>query len=172
MRQQGLRLRGFLRGLIVFFACACFAAAFTPASARAAEGFEVIKTEKFEGVIIPREKAGEMMKAFSGIEEKETWTPDKAEVLQLEARIAAYLKKAAAKQSPNLWSKIASYKRQYFGLIRNNHRVIFTNFFCDSFQVDWKSTVVAVEDGGDCFFTVMYEINRASFSELRINGEA
>ncbi len=137
----------------------CCTAAFTPKGAKAAEGFEVVKTEKFEGVIVPREKAGEFMKAFAGVEEKETWTPGKEAVLKLEERIEAYLKKAAAKNSPKLWSKLAPYKRQYAGLMRNNRRVIFVNFFCESFNIDWKNTVVAVDDGGDCFFTVVYDVD-------------
>jgi len=112
------------------------------------------------------------MKAFSGIEEKETWMPDKNEIIKLEARIKSYLKKAAAKRSPNLWSKLATYKRQYVGVIRNGRKVIFSNFFCQSFDMDWKTKPVVAEDGGDCFFTVLYDSASATFSALQINGEA
>ena len=71
-----------------------------------------------------------------------------------------------------MWSKLARIKRQYVGLMKNNRRVIFVNFFCTAYDIDWKTTVVAVEDGGDCFFTGVYDIDRAAFYDLRINGEA
>jgi hypothetical protein len=171
MRHQGLLLRRFVVGLIVFLAGVC-STAITPTGAKAFQDFEVVKTERFEGAIVPREQAAEFMKAFSNVEEKETWTPDRDAVLKLEEKIESYLKKAAAKRSPNLWSKLAPYKRQYVGLTRNNRRVIFANFFCDAFNTDWKKTVVVVDDGGDCFFTVVYDVDRASFYDLRINGEA
>lgn len=171
MRRQRLLPRIFAASLVIAVTLAC-SVALTQTLAKADEPFEVVKTDEFEGVIIPREKAGNFMKAFSGIEEKETWTPDKNEIIKLEAKIKSYVKKAAAKRSPKLWSKLATYKRQYVGIIRNGRKVIFSNFFCQSFDIDWKTTPVAVDDGGDCYFTVLYDSASAIFSDLRINGEA
>lgn len=172
MKFKGLLPRLLVMGLILFLAGACLPALMPTTGAKAGEDSEIVKTDEFEGVIISREKAAEFMKGFSNVEEKDTWTPGKDDVLKLEERIESYLKKAAAKRSPQLWSKLAPYKRQYVGLMRNNRRVIFANFFCDAFNVDWKKTVVAVADGGDCFFTVVYDLERAGFNDLRINGEA
>ncbi len=171
MSRQRLLPGVFAASLVVAVALVC-GVAVTQTFAKADEPFEVVKTDEYEGVIIPREKAGDFMKAFSGMTEKETWTPDKNEIIKLEARIKSYLKKAAAKRSPNLWSKLATYKRQYVGVVRNGRRMIFINFFCQSFDIDWKTTPVAVDDGGDCYFTVLYDSASATFSELRINGEA
>lgn len=171
MKHQGLLPRSFVLGLIVFLAGVC-CTSLTLTGARAAEDSEIVKTDEFEGVIIPREKAREFMKGFSNIEEKDAWTPGKDDVLKLEEKIEAYLKEAAAKKSPKLWSKIAPYKRQYVGITRSNRRQIFVNFFCNAYDTNWKTKAVAVLDGGDCFFTVVYDVDRAAFSNLQINGEA
>lgn len=171
MKHQGLLPRSFVMGLIVFLAgVGC--TAFTLTLAKAAEDSELVKTDEFEGVIISREQAGEFMKAFSNVEEKDVWTPGKDDVLKLEEKIEAFLKRAAAKTSPKLWSKIAPYKRQYVGITRSGRRQIFVNFFCDAYDINWKAKAVAVLDGGDCFFTVVYDVERADFSHLQINGEA
>lgn len=171
MSRQRLQLRIFAAGLIVFVWVAS-GIAVVPPQTKTDEPFEVVKTDEFEGVIVPREKAGEFMKGFSGIEEKDTWTPDKSEILKLEEGLESYLKKAAARRSPNLWSKLAKYKRQYVGLMRKGRKVIFANFFCDAFDLDWKTRPVSVEDGGDCFFNVVYDSGSATFSDLQINGDA
>ena len=171
MSRQRLLPGIFAASLVVAVALVC-GVAITQAQARADEPFEVIRTDDFEGVIVSREKAADFMKSFSGMTEKETWTPGKSEIIKLEAGIKSYLKKAAAKRSPNLWSKLAKYKRQYIGIVRNGRKVIFSNFFCQSFDIDWKLTPVAVDDGGDCFFTVLYDSTSATFSALQINGEA
>jgi hypothetical protein len=172
MSRQRLQLTIFAAGLVLCGAMASAAAAGVTTRPRADETFEVIKTERFEGVIVPRERAVEFMKGFSGVEEKGAWTPGKDEVLKLEGKLESYLKKAAAKRSPNLWSKLAAYKRQYVGITRNGRRVIFANFFCNAFDVDWKTKPVSVSDGGDCYFTVLYDPGPAAFSDLQINGEA
>jgi hypothetical protein len=173
MSRQRLLPRMFAASLVVAVAVVCGGGVVvTQTFAKADDPFEVVKTDEFEGVIVPRERAADFMKAFSGMIEKETWTPGKSEIIKLEAKIKSYLKKAAAKRSPNLWSKLATYKRQYIGIVRNGRKVIFSNFFCQSFDMDWKTTPVAVDDGGDCFFTVLHDPGSAVFSDLRINGEA
>ncbi|HEX8844193.1 MAG TPA: hypothetical protein VF791_06095 [Pyrinomonadaceae bacterium] len=132
----------------------------------------MVKTEKFEGIIIPREKGSDFASGLFQPEVKEFWTPDKVEVLKLERGISAYLKKPESKASPGLWSKLMSYKRQYVGIVKNGHKKIFANFFCDAGGRDWKTTPIFVLDGGDCFFTILYDPNSDAFSDLSINGEA
>jgi hypothetical protein len=172
MRPHGLPLKLSAASLIVFLLGVFGIAVCQKSPAKTDEPFEVIKTDEFEGVIIPREKAGDFMKAFSGLDEKEAWTPGRNSVLTLEERIGSYLKKAAAKRSPSLWSKLAKYKRQYVGVMRNGRKVIFVNFFCGAFDTDWKTHPVAVDDGGDCFFNLLYDPGSSAFSDLQINGEA
>ncbi|HUQ31384.1 MAG TPA: hypothetical protein VM095_04655 [Pyrinomonadaceae bacterium] len=172
MRRHGLPHKLSAASLIVFLSGMFGVVMCQQSRAKTDESFEVIKTDEFEGVIITREKAMDFMKAFSGLDEKGAWTPGRSSVLKLEERIEAYLKKAAAKRSPALWSKLAKYKRQYVGVMRNGRKVIFVNFFCDAFDADWKNNPVAVDDGGDCFFNLLYDPGSYAFSDLQINGEA
>jgi hypothetical protein len=172
MRRHGLPHNLFAASLIVFLSGIFSVAVCQQSAAKPDEPFEVVKTEEYEGVIIPRERAEGFMKAFSVTDEKEAWTPDRNSVLKLEERIESYLKKAAAKRSPGLWSKLAKYRRQYIGVTRSGRKVIFVNFFCDAFDADWKTRPVVVDDGGDCFFNLLYDPVSSTFSGLQINGDA
>lgn len=160
-----------LTGLGVLLIGVCGAAAL-PLSQSADKTFEMVKTERFEGVIISREKG----KSFAASDK--FWTPSKRDVLKLEEKIGEYLKKAASPASPDLWSKLPAYKRQYVGIVKNERKIIFTNFFCDSITsrlrdtmgIDWKSRPLGIEDGGDCFFNVWYDVDSETFSNLQISG--
>jgi hypothetical protein len=172
MRRHGLPHKLSAASLLVFLLGVFCVAVCQQSPAKTDEPFEVIKIDEFEGVIIPREKAVGFMKAFSGLDEKEAWTPGRNSVLKLEEKIESYLKQAADKRSPSLWSKLAKYKRQYVGVTRNGRKVIFVNFFCDAFDANWKTHPVAVDDGGDCFFNLLFDPGSSAFSDLQINGEA
>lgn len=150
-----------------------------PASARLRsaallqDSYQKIKQGKVEGAIVPRERAAEFVKALTGSERKDYWTPAKEDVLKLEEKIEFHLRKAGDKRSPALWIKLAEYKRQYAGIVENGRRKIFANFFCNGAKItDWKTRPVAAEDGGDCFFQIKYDVDAGTFSDLYINGDA
>ncbi len=135
--------------------------------------YKVIKSGKVEGVIVPREMAADFIKALTGSERGDYWTPTKEDVLKMEEKIEFYLRKAQDRRSPALWSKLPQYKRQYAGVVEKGRRKIYANFFCNGAQIkDWKMRPVAVEDGGDCFFQIKYDVENATFSDLYINGQA
>jgi hypothetical protein len=137
------------------------------------DSYQGIKIGKIEGAIVPAARGAEFHKALTGSEGKEYWTPTKADVQKLEEKIEFYLRKTADKRSPALWSKLADYKRQYAGVVENGRRKIYANFFCNTAQIKhWKAMPVAVEDGGDCFFQIKYDVEAGTFSNLYINGEA
>ncbi|OJT17939.1 hypothetical protein BO221_43915 [Archangium sp. Cb G35] len=166
MRRQGSLLKLFVTGLLLLpLGVGCVTA--TPDPKKADAPFEMVKTDEFEGVIFPRETAPSWLTST----DEPAWTPTRKDVLDLEERIEAYLRE---REQGDLWSSIASYKRQYVGLTRNGRRVIFANFFCHTFDdfFDWRTRLVSVDDGGDCFFHVFYEPASATFSGLQINGEA
>lgn len=103
------------------------------------------------------------------------WTPAKEDVLALEANLPAYLKYKlpANHYAYGLWDKLPEYKRQYVGYVIDGERRIFANYFCDSFNGDyWKSGLVMVMDGGECFFHVLYRVDAQTFTVLSINGFA
>jgi hypothetical protein len=137
------------------------------------DGYQKIKVGKAEGAIVPAERAAEFVKALTGSDRKEYWTPAKEDVARLEEKLEFHLRKVSDKRSPALWSKLRDYKRQYAGIVEGGRRKIYANFFCNNAKItDWKMRPVAVEDGGDCFFQIKYDIEAGTFSDLYINGEA
>jgi len=106
------------------------------------------------------------------------WTPEIADVLKMERRLPAFLRHerkpprgAAAGRQP-LWKRVASYKRQYFGLVRQGRWIVRANFFCDAAGKDWRREPVVGKDGGDCYFQVEYDPKTGRFSDLTVNGDA
>jgi hypothetical protein len=137
------------------------------------DAYQKIKIGKIEGAIVPSERGEEFVKALTGTVRKDFWTPTREDALRLEEKIEFHLRKVSDKRSPALWSKLAEYKRQYAGIVEGGRRKIYANFFCNSAKItDWKTRPVAVEDGGDCFFQIKYDVDAATFSDLYINGEA
>ena len=138
--------------------------------------YEVMTTDTFEGVIVPKEAALSFLVIELSSDEKdlmEYWTPSKEDVLNAEEKLEPYLTQLAPQQSPDLGKKLVQYGRQYVGMLYNGHKYLYMSFFCHTFEADdWKSSPVIVEDGGDCFFRVWYDIASGTFSRLNINGEA
>jgi hypothetical protein len=109
------------------------------------------------------------------------WTPALADVVKLEARLAAYLRddraarRAAAGSGPQknpLWKRAPGYKRQYVGIRRRGRKVIYANFFCEAPSYDWHREPVDVDDGGDCYFQVEYDVDGGRFDNIAVNGGA
>jgi hypothetical protein len=109
------------------------------------------------------------------------WTPALADVVKLEAGLPTYLRGRAARrvaaasgpQTNPLWKRAPGYKRQYVGVRRRGRAVIYANFFCEaSPNVDWHREPVDVDDGGDCYFQVEYDVTTGRFDNLAVNGGA
>ncbi|MFN8454164.1 MAG: hypothetical protein U0401_05730 [Anaerolineae bacterium] len=130
---------------------------------------ELILTDAFEGVIFSQENA-----AAQRIDNRAEgyWTPSRADVLQLEARLGAYLAQAAPSDYPGPLLKLAEYQRQYVGLRLKGQQVILANFFCEVHQMEWQSDFVFVADGGPCFFEVKYNPQTENFFDLSIHGQS
>jgi len=110
------------------------------------------------------------------------WTPDLADVLVLEQRLPGYMRveldrQARARDWPidkknPLWERAKTYKRQYVGIRRKKQRIIYANFFCDASGTNWRTTRIDVDDGGDCYFQVEYDVDKRTFADLSVNGSA
>jgi hypothetical protein len=98
------------------------------------------------------------------------WTPSEADVMALEEQLAGYL----PDEHPDLWQKLESYTRQYWGTVTpDGNRAIYANFFCDADRLDrWRTDFVMVLDGGDCYFQTIYDVENGDFVWLAINGES
>ena len=46
------------------------------------------------------------------------------------------------------------------------------SFFCSVQGDEWRSQVLFVMDGGDCFFQLTYDVERGVYGDLMVNGDA
>ncbi len=123
-------------------------------------GWEEVTVGEIRGVILPMRAAGSLVHgARPEIPEEDYWTPVLADVELAEAAIAGD-------------QGALEHMRQYAGFIENGERKILVNGFCDAFGVDWMSEPVRVDDGGDCFFTAIYNVDRDDLEMFRFNGLA
>ena len=96
----------------------------TPVGAIQPDDNILITTNEFEGVIF----------------HDRDWVPTVEEVQTMEKQLVTYL---SQQQDAFYGSKIPieerlpSYKRQYWGVFKNEKRVIFANFFCNALNYDW-----------------------------------
>jgi hypothetical protein len=112
--------------------------------------------------------------------QQEFWTPTLSEVLELETRLPAYLRSPEARKAAEsccpqpvpLSKRAPAYKRQYVGVLDHGRLVIHGNFFCEAPAHDWHRTPVVVDDGGDCYFQVEYDVRKRRFESIAVNGGA
>jgi hypothetical protein len=65
------------------------------------------------------------------------------------------------------------YKRQYIASFNTKgEKEIWVNCFCNSVEVDWKRTLVIVQDGGNCFFNLLINLTTGHCDHLIVNGLA
>lgn len=66
------------------------------------------------------------------------------------------------------------YKRQYVPVINSDgQKDTWINFFCAEWRSEnWKSSIIIVDDGGNCFFNLKVNLATKMYSELYINGYA
>ena len=70
--------------------------------------------------------------------------------------------------------KTRGFKRQYVPVMNSDgQREIWTNFFCHDWgSENWKSEIMQVNDGGNCYFNLKVNLETGTYSELYINGYA
>ncbi len=103
------------------------------------------------------------------------WTPEQSQVRALESALIPFLEASIASDDARagFWEALPGYRRQFFGItFQRGTPLIYANYFCmDGFE-RWRTGFVSVEDGGECFFQVLYDPATGVFSRLRINGYA
>jgi len=85
------------------------------------------------------------------------------------------------KEYPNqIWNetgfeiKLDGYLRQYIPITNElGEKEVWINFFCDDWNSDvWKSGIIIVLDGGNCYFNLKVNLTKKTYYELSINGYA
>ena len=123
-----------------------------------------------EGVIFPASKA-DFVAYNTGRKVMLYWTPAEADIAEATPRIKAFL----ITQSPSIASRLATYRCQYFGVFIDGKRRIYCNFFpADDVWPDWnwRTAPLSVDDGGDSYFQLEYEIETKRCLNFMVNGDA
>ena len=125
-------------------------------------------------VIISKEQAEEMGIGSWLVESDDFWTPSENNILILEETIAEYLSQNSNQfyRQPPVWQRLDEYQRQYIGLERGGVQIIYGNYFCNNLGINWRQKLVIVDDGGDCYFQVEYNVDDGMFTMLMVNGES
>ncbi|MBI3125908.1 MAG: hypothetical protein HYZ10_16040 [Ignavibacteriales bacterium] len=133
-----------------------------------------VKKLDLSGVIFS-EKQTKEIKLLPFSEKKEFWTPTKSDVEELEKYLPVWISKNELDVAKGILKDLKNYKRQYLGFLENGKRFIYVNAFCKSFYKNdksWRTHFVFVMDGGSCFFQIIYDCDKKSFSRFLINGIA
>ncbi len=98
--------------------------------------------------------------------------PTLADVQRVHAELDGFLgaSRSARALSPDLHVRYRDYFSQWAGALQSGHRVLHGNYFCRDFGMDWKTQPIGVDDGGDCFFQVIYDLDASTFTSLQVNG--
>ena len=99
-----------------------------------------------------------------------TWAPGADDIVALERRLPQALRAHADKGGPDLSKAPTGWQRQYVGLVRQGHRLIYGNFFRDEDSQTWRTEPFIICDGGPVFFGVEYDVGSRAFTDIAFNG--
>ncbi len=124
----------------------------------------IITGKDFEGVIFSDRNAAVSLRFMLVNETGEDayWTPSKAEIVDMEVQLDSYVNE----QVPALGPWLNSYRRQYFGFIRDGKQLIMVVGFCKPVGIDWRREMVALPESGGCYFEGQYDATNDEFLYL------
>ena len=65
------------------------------------------------------------------------------------------------------------YKRQYVAVVnKNGDKEVWINCFCQTYGDNWKTSIVMVDDGGNCYFSLKINLKKEKCYDLLVNGHA
>jgi hypothetical protein len=140
----------------------------------ASEPLPVERGSGYQGVVVPEAAAPWLLCQCS----REApgpgtayWTPNTAHIAELERALPAYVRAQPQAAAIRLDKEV----RQYLGIVRGTHRVVYVNLFppIDATQSHgWRTDAVLVCDGGPEFFGVEYDIDTHRFTHIAFNSAA
>ena len=99
--------------------------------------------------------------------EPTTWTPTADDVEGVDGTLGEYIE-----QHPELGVEpIDEYVRQYVGTGEVGD-VVSVNALCDADSFDWEDDLIAVDDGGSCFWQAEFSFFTLDVDSFTVNGEA
>ncbi len=69
---------------------------------------------------------------------------------------------------------LSEYRFQFVGLTIEGKQILFANAFCKSHWQRysyWRTNLVLVDDGGNCYFQAVYDPEIKSIMKLMVNGK-
>ena len=132
---------------------------------------EVVSATDFTGVIFNMAMAEQLVAFFGDIDRYQRyWQPTRRHIIALESALLPYLESQS--QALAVRVEYEGYGRQYAGAIQGGQPLIILNAFCDTDNFTWLESPYVVDDGGNCYVSVRWDVSTGTFFELRINGEA
>lgn len=65
------------------------------------------------------------------------------------------------------------YKRQYVAVTnKNGDKEVWINCLCQTQGDDWKTSIILVDDGGNCYFNLKINLTKEKCYDLVVNGHA
>jgi hypothetical protein len=143
-----------------------------PSATAALPAPNVIQTAEYHGVVLTvKSPSASGVTTFGNATLDGVWTPTAADVTAFESGLGAFMTKSVPADKKQLPIKMKSYKRQWIGVSAGNKKLIFGNFLCRE-MTDWQKGVIMVDDGGDCYFQLFYDVASGRYEGLMINGNA
>ena len=73
----------------------------------------------------------------------------------------------------NFIINLSTYKRQYFPVVNSaGQKEVWVNCFCNDFDKNWRSNMLIVQDGGNCYFSLTINLVTKKISRFIVNGDA
>ena len=73
----------------------------------------------------------------------------------------------------NFTIDLTRYKRQYVAVINSKgEKEVWVNCFCHTWNKNWKTNLIIVNDGGNCYFNLKINLTTGQYYELMVNGDA
>ncbi|MEZ4625383.1 MAG: hypothetical protein R2843_11480 [Thermomicrobiales bacterium] len=107
-----------------------------------------------------------------GEEVIDVFQPSEDEIAEAEAGFLAFLTTDQQANETGLVDIVGEHERQYLGYETTNGRLLAVNGFCDRTGVDPATDVIAVQDGGACFWYAIYNLDTHEWVSIAINGQA
>ena len=106
-----------------------------------------------------------------------SWTPSGTDIENAEKLITeCFNDQKTGTLNRLLNRKPEDYYRQFVGAINEKgEKIIWVNCFCEkeiNFFKDWKTNIIMVADGGNCFFNLKINVDKNNYFDVMVNGNA
>lgn len=97
------------------------------------------------------------------------WSPSEEDIHAAEAAIHTFTEVS----QPEIFKRLHKYGRQYFGIIVKGRKRIYCNFFINPKRFPSRfSWFVVVDDGGNNYFRIEYDVDSKTCLNFIPNGQA